>query len=240
MDLLNILNYGLIYISNGILETIYFLISILPALVSLASALLLIVTLDKEVQNSVTYRPSRNGPMGSELNNLIDRRDVPYMHTEASSNVKTSQVLTGIAIGLWLIAQTGMAAPVPWIGASMWVFAVIVLFILPDHRRYNQLWFIKSWLVIYAIAVIGSRLYINYTSQLSSSQWASILGSAETASKVIANTQGNTTTIITYALWFIIPLGFYAKTIRELFVNPINLLSPKAGVQEVLRRIRVR
>jgi hypothetical protein len=237
MDLLNIINHGLIYITNGILVTIYFLISLMPALVSLASALLLILTLDKDVQNSVNYRPSRNGPMGSDP---MNRRDALYTSTETSSTMKTSQVLTIIAIGLWLIAQTGMAAPVPWIGASMWVFAVIVLFILPDHRRYNQLWFIKSWLVIYAIAVIGSRLYIHYTSQLSASQWANIIGSAQTASTVIATTKGNTTTIITYALWFIVPLGFFAKTLRELFVNPINLLSPKAGVQEVLRRIRVR
>jgi len=237
MDLLNIINHGLIYITNGILVTIYFLISLLPALVSLASALLLIVTLDKDVQNSVNFRPARNGPMGSDP---MSRRDALYTSTETSSTMKTSQVLTIIAISLWLIAQTGMAAPVPWIGASMWVFAAIVLFILPDHRRYNQLWFIKSWLVIYAIAVIGSRLYIQYTSQLTASQWANIIGSAQTASTVIANTKGNTTTIITYALWFIVPLGFFAKTLRELFVNPINLVSPKAGVQEVLRRIRIR
>lgn len=237
MDLLYYLNNVLIYITNGILSLVYLLSKAFPAILCIATAWVMLVTLDRDVQNSVNFRPSRGGPMGSS--STSDRREI-YQQANTSSTPKTAQILTIGVLILWLIAQTGMAAPVPWIGASMWAVGVIVLFVMPSHQRYNQLWFVKTGLALYAILVIGSRIYLSYTSQLSASQWASIIGSAESAATVIANTRGNATTIITWALWLIAPLGYFSILIQQLFVNPINLLSPRAGAQEVLKRLRQR
>lgn len=237
MDLLNYLNTGLIYVTNGILWLVYLLAKLFPAILSIATGLIMLVTLDRDVQGSVNFRPSRGGPMGSTMSS--DRRET-YQQPSTSASPKTSQILTVVVLVLWVIAQTGMAAPVPWIGAAMWAFGLIVLFVMPAHQRYNELWFVKTGLALYAIMVIGSRIYLAYTAQLSASQWASIIGSAENAAKVVANTRGNVSSIITWALWLIGPLGYFSLLIQKLFVNPVNLMSPRAGAQEVLKRIRQR
>ena len=238
MDLLNILNTGLIYITNGILSLVYLLAMIFPAILSVVSALVILATLDRDVQNSVNFRPSRIGIAGSDQS-FGNKREV-YQQTATSSTPRTAQIITIIVLVLWLIAQTGMAAPVPWIGASMWAVGTLVLFVMPKHQQYIQLWAVKTGLAIYAILVIGSRIYLSYTAQLTGSQWASIIGSAESAAKVIAATRGNATTIITWALWLIAPLGFFSLLIQQLFVNPINLQSPFAGANDVIKRLRQR
>jgi len=238
MDLLNILNNGLIYITNGILSLVYLLAAVFPAILSIVSALIIIGTLDRDVQNSVNFRPARNGIAGNDQS-FGNRRDV-YQQPATASTPRTAQIITIIVLVLWLIAQTGMAAPVPWIGACMWAVGTLVLFVMPKHQQYNQLWFVKTGLAIYAILVIGSRIYLSYTAQLTGDQWASIIGSAESAAKVIATTRGNATTIITWALWLIAPLGFFSLLIQQLFVNPINLQSPFAGANDVIKRLRQR
>jgi hypothetical protein len=238
MDLLNTLNVGLIYITNGILSLVYLLALLFPTILCIACGLVMIYTLDRDVQGVVNFRPGRGGPMGSTIN-TSDRRETSQQ-SNTSSNIETSQIITIVVLGLWLIAQTGMAAPVPWIGAAMWVVGLLVLFIMPTHQRPTELWFVKTGLALYAILVIGSRIYLAYTAQLTSGQWASIIGSAETAAKVIANTRGNATTIITWALWLIGPLGYFTLLIQKLLVNPMNLLSPRAGAQDVIKRLRQR
>lgn len=238
MDLLNYINIGLIWITNGIFSLVYLLAKAFPALVSIASGLLIIFTLDRDVQSRANFKPSRSGPLGNNQD-YSNRREV-FHQSSTSSTPRTAQILTIIVLALWVIAQTGMAAPVPWIGASMWLVGTLVLFVMPQHQRYNILWFVKTGLAVYAILVIGSRIYLSYTAQLTGDQWASIIGSAESAAKIIANTRGNTTTIITWALWLIAPLGFFSLLVQQLFVNPMNLVSPLAGAQDVLTRIRQR
>ncbi len=35
--------------------------------------------------------------------------------------IHTAQMITGVALLFWIASQWGMGAPVPWIGAAMWV-----------------------------------------------------------------------------------------------------------------------
>jgi hypothetical protein len=238
MELLNYLNTGMIYVANGILFFVYFLAKAIPALLALASGIVMIITLDKEVQNRANFKPGRSGPMGNENINT-NRRDITPQGSN-SGTPRTAQILTVIVLALWLIAQTGMAAPVPWIGTVMWLVGTLVLFVMPSHQRMNMLWFVKTGLCVYALLVIGSWIYLGYTAQISSEQWASIIGSADSAATLIARTRGNTTTIITWALWLVAPLGFFSLLIQQLFVNPINLVSPLAGAQDVIAKIRQR
>ena len=103
-----------------------------------------------------------------------------------------------------------------------------------------MLWNVKSGIAIYALAVIGSRLYLAYTAQLSPEQWAALIGSAESAAAVISNTRGNVTTIILWALWLVIPLGFFAMLLQQIFLNPMSLVNPLASAHDLLQRYRVR
>ena len=242
INLTNILVDGLTYVANGSLLLVYLLVGNLPAIMSLASAGFIFLVLDSEVQRRASFRPYRGGPMGQS--GLPERRgglaQAMTDQRSAGPQARTAQVLTGIVFALWLIAQTGMAAPVPWIGAVMWLVGVIVLLVMPDHQRFNQLWFVKTGLAVYALLVIGSRIYLGYATQLSPEQWAGIIGSAESASAIIASTKGNVTTIILWALWLVAPLGYFSLLVQQVFVNPMNLVSPLAGAQDVLKRIRER
>ena len=242
INLTNILVDGLTYVANGSLLVVYLLVGNLPAIMSLASAGFIFLVLDSEVQRRASFRPYRGGPMGQS--DLPERRgglaQAMTDQRSAGPQARTAQVLTGIVFALWLIAQTGMAAPVPWIGAVMWLVGVIVLLVMPDHQRFNQLWFVKTGLAVYALLVIGSRIYLGYATQLSPEQWAGIIGSAESASAIIASTKGNVTTIILWALWLVAPLGYFSLLVQQVFVNPMNLVSPLAGAQDVLKRIRER
>jgi len=242
INLTNILVDGLTYVANGSLLLVYLLAGNLPAIMSLASASFIFLVLDSEVQRRAGFRPLRGGPMGQP--DLPERRGMLAQamtdQRSAGPQPRTAQILTGIVFALWLAAQTGMAAPVPWIGAAMWLVGVIVLLVMPDHQRFNQLWFVKTGLAVYALLVIGSRIYLGYATQLSPEQWAGIIGSAESASAIIASTKGNVTTIILWALWLVAPLGYFSPLVQQVFVNPMNLVSPLAGAQDVLKRIRER
>jgi hypothetical protein len=140
---------------------------------------------------------------------------------------------------LWLLSQWSMGAPVPWIGAAMWLFGIIVLLVV-RQQQLTTLWNIKSGLAIYALAVIGSRLYLTYTAELSAEQWSALIGSADSAATVLSNTRGNVTTIILWALWLVIPLGYFAMLLQQVLLNPVSLSSPMAAVHELIDRYRVR
>jgi hypothetical protein len=209
------------YLLNGVLVTIYWLIDSAPALVSIACAAGIAYLVDRGVQSRVAFRPGRGG------------------REAATPDPHTAQILTGIVLVTWIISQWGMGAPVPWIGAAMWLFGAIVL-LVTRHQEPAALWSVKSGIAIYALAVLGSRLYLAYTAELSAEQWAALIGSAESAASLISNTRGNVTTIILWALWLVIPLGYFAMLLQQLLLNPISLSSPLAGAHALIERYRVR
>jgi hypothetical protein len=209
------------YLLNGVLVTLYWLVDSAPAFVSIACGVAIMQFVDRKVQNRAMFRPAREG------------REM------ASPDPHTAQVLTGIVMVLWLLSQWGMGAPVPWIGAAMWLFGAIVLLVV-HQQQLTTLWNIKSGIAIYTLAVIGSRLYLTYTAELSAEQWAALIGSADSAATVLTNTRGNVTTIILWALWLVIPLGFFAMLLQQVLLNPISLSAPMAAVHELIERYRVR
>lgn len=209
-----------IYLANGCLVVIYWLVANSSALLSILCACLLAFGPDLVIQHHAA-RPVRGN------------RQV------TGSTPVTAQVLTGLVLVLWIIGQWGMAAPVPWIGAVMWLAGLVVVWIL-QAQQYNVLWFVKSGIAIYSLAVIASRVYLSYTAQLSAEEWAAVIGSSQSASAVIANTRGNMTTIVLWALWLVIPLGYFSMLFQQLFLNPMPLSNPLSGAQKALGNLRYR
>ena len=209
------------YLLNGFLFSLYWLGDHAPALVSMGSAAIITLLVDQNLQSRAMYRPGREGRITT----------IPNPHT--------AQGMTISVLVLWVLSQSGMAAPVPWIGAVMWLFGVLVLLVVHTQEAL-LLWNIKSGIAIYALAVIASRLYLVYTVQLSAEQWAALIGSTESAASVIATTRGNVTTIILWALWLVVPLGYFAMLLQQIFLNPMSLVNPMASVQDLLRQYRVR
>jgi hypothetical protein len=210
-----------IYAANGLLWLLYTLVGSLAALVALGSAAVLALVVDTVVQQLAGARPLRQG-RGETL---------PVAHT--------AQILTGLVLTLWLGAQWGMGAPVPWIGAAMWLTGLLAILISPA-QRFNLLHFVKSGIAVYALAVIGSRVYLGMASQVSPDQWAGLIGTAQSAANVVASTRGNVTTIITWGLWLVIPLGYFSMLVQKLFLNPISLINPLASYADMLVLLRDR
>ena len=209
------------YLLNGILATSYVLVEAGAGLVSMMSAAVLVYFVDRRVQSRAAFRPGRAG-------------------REASTpDLYTAQIMTALVLGLWLLSQWGMGAPVPWIGAAMW-FTGAGLLLLMRLQEHTLLWSVKSGIAIYALAVSGSRLYLAYTAQLSAEQWAALIGSAESAAAVIASTRGSVTTIILWALWLVIPLGYFAMLLQQALLNPLSLVRPLASAGELIERYRTR
>ena len=209
------------YLLNGVLATVYWLGESGAALVSILCAGLIIRFVDQRVQSRAAFRPGRSG------------------REAATPDLYTAQVTTAIILVLWVISQWGMGAPVPWLGAAMWIAGTIIL-LLVHMQEHTLLWNMKSGIAIYSLAVIGSRLYLAYTAQLSADQWAALIGTSESASAVIANTRGNVTTIILWALWLVIPLGYFAMLLQQVLINPMSLVNPLAGASELINRYRTR
>ena len=209
------------YLLNGVLATVYWLGESGAALVSILCAGLIIRFVDQRVQSRAAFRPGRSG------------------REAATPDLYTAQITTAIILVLWVISQWGMGAPVPWLGAAMWIAGTIIL-LLVHMQEHTLLWNMKSGIAIYSLAVIGSRLYLAYTAQLSADQWAALIGTSESASAVIANTRGNVTTIILWALWLVIPLGFFAMLLQQVLINPMSLVNPLAGASELINRYRTR
>jgi hypothetical protein len=209
------------YLLNGILATVYWLGDSSAAIVSILCAGLIIHFVDKRVQSRAAFRPGRSG------------------REAATPELYTAQITTAFVLVLWVISQWGMGAPVPWLGAAMWITGAILL-LLVHMQEHTLLWNVKSGIVIYSLAVIGSRLYLAYTAQLTSDQWAALIGSSENAATVIANTRGNVTSIILWALWLVIPLGYFAMLLQQVLINPMSLVNPLAGATELINRYRTR
>jgi hypothetical protein len=209
------------YLLNGVLATVYWLGESGAALVSILCAGLIIRFVDQRVQSRAAFRPGRSG------------------REAATPDLYTAQITTAIILVMWVISQWGMGAPVPWLGAAMWLAGTIIV-LLVHMQEHTLLWNMKSGIAIYSLAVIGSRLYLAYTAQLSAGQWAALIGTSESAAAVIANTRGNVTTIILWALWLVIPLGYFAMLLQQVLINPMSLVNPLAGASELINRYRTR
>ncbi|MEN6531292.1 MAG: hypothetical protein ABFD17_05880 [Anaerolineaceae bacterium] len=209
------------YLLNGVLATVYWLGESGAALVSILCAGLIIRFVDQRVQSRAAFRPGRSG------------------REAATPDLYTAQITTAIILVMWVISQWGMGAPVPWLGAAMWLTGTIIV-LLVHMQEHTLLWNMKSGIAIYSLAVIGSRLYLAYTAQLTADQWAALIGTSESAAAVIANTRGNVTTIILWALWLVIPLGYFAMLLQQVLINPMSLVNPLAGASELINRYRTR
>lgn len=214
-----------VYLANGLLVIGYWLADHAAAIFSVGCAILMALLPDAEIQNRAAFRPRRND-RGSE--------EKPFPGAP-----RTAQAMTVIILLVWFIAQRDMAPPVPWIGAAMWIAGLAAVLAL-TAQRFNLLWYVKAGIAVYALAVIGSRIYLATTSYLTPEQWAALVGSRESAATIIANTRSSVTTILLWALWLVVPLGYFSMLVQQIFINPMSIVNPLAGAQDVLRALRVR
>ncbi len=210
-----------VYVINGLLLLVYGIMGSFPALLSIAAAAGFALGPDAIVQRMVGMRPLRD-----------ERGSV-------SVSPRTAQGMTVLVLLFWLGAQWGMGAPVPWLGAAMWLVGLVAVLAVPA-QRFNLSWMVKTGLMIYALAVIGSRLYLNYTTHLTPEQWASMLGSTKTAAQVLASTRANVNTIALWGLWLVVPLGYFSMLVQQVFMHPMSITNPFQSAEQMLMQLRDR
>jgi hypothetical protein len=211
-----------IYVANGLLVVLYFLLDHAPELVSVMAATFITLTFDRLAQRQAVFAPNRYGPGATPV-----------------SPPRTAQATTGVALGLWLAASWSFGPPVPFIGALMWLMAALALLMMPQ-QRWSLLWTTKAGMVLYSLTVLGYRLYLWQASQLSPGELADVFGGTASAARLIAQNTGTFATIGSWLLWVVMPAGYCAVLIQNWVAQPMSLISPFAGAQDVLTALRAR
>ncbi len=148
LDQLGILLTDLpVYLANGLLVILYGWRRMRRLWSAWSVRVMMALLPDAEIQQRAGFRPT------PQWRGQLQRPGVP----------RTAQVMTGIVLAAWLVAQWEMGAPVPWIGAVMWAAGLAAVLAL-SAQRFNLLWYVKAGIAMYALAVIGSRIYLGYTS----------------------------------------------------------------------------
>ena len=212
-----------IYILNGGLFTLYQLWWHLDKLFTLAMVLLILLYFDPQAQHKATFTPRRYGREGSAT----------------ARGAHTAQWMTAATALLWFAAAFATEPPVPVIGTVMWLAMVAGLLIMPLERE-GILWRCKSAILIYALAALGFRLYLWQINSLSPEDWARIVGSTGDVQAMIRQNRDMFTTIASWFLWLLAPLGYLSLLVQRFTVNPMAMVSPLRSASEVIGDIRTR
>jgi hypothetical protein len=214
---------GLVYLANGLLVVGYLLTERLAHLLALACSLLIAGTFDRVVQRQAVFAPQRY-EAGAVLPSRMPR---------------TAQVITGLAIGLWLAATWSFQSLVPAIGAAMWIAGFMALLVMPQ-QRWSLLWSTKAYLILYSLTVIGFRLYLWQAARVSPQALAEVFGGTEPAARVLAQNTGTFTTVGAWLLWAILPAGYFVLLLQNWLAQPMSVVGPLQGAQDLLATLRTR
>lgn len=211
------------YLANGFLASIYFLLESLPQLVAIAMAVLIALTFDRIIQLQAVYAPQRY------KEGAVTPTKMP----------RTAQAITLVAITLWLLATYSFRAVVPVIGAVMWSASFLALLIMPQ-QRWPLLWSTKAYLIVYSLVVIALRVYLWYSSRISPAALAEVFNGTASSSSILAQSQGNLSIWMALILWGALPAGFLWLLIQNWMVQPMSIVGPFQGVEDVLITLRTR
>jgi len=214
---------ALIIVLNGLLVMAYGLWDHLPHLLALAGAGVILI-FDRQIALQNLGRPTRH-----------ERGEVQ----PGGIHPRVPQILTAaIAVG-WTAAALLYPPPVPAIGAAMWWGWIGTLLFLRGERD-AILWRGKGFLLTYALALLGFRLYLGMSARFEPSAWAGVLGSSGEAQRVIAGNLAIFSTIGTWLTWFVLPVAHFSYLVQRLLVNPLSLAAPFATAEEWIAALRGR
>lgn len=203
--------------------TLYQLWWNLDKLLTLGVVLLILLYFDPQAQHKAAFAPRRYGREGSV----------------AGQGSRTAQWMTAATALLWFAAALATQAPIPVIGTVMWLALILGLLVMPQERE-GILCRCKSAILVYALAALGFWLYLWQINSLSPEDWARIVGSAGDVQAMIEQNRGMFTTIASWFLWLLAPLGYLSLLVQRFTVNPLAMVSPLRSASEVIRDIRTR
>ncbi len=138
-----------------------------------------------------------------------------------------------------IAAAFAYAEPIPFLQAVVWGASVLALWLLPQERE-PLLWRIKGTLLLYALVLLGFRVYLAQVQEVAPEDWAALIGSVGTARTSLANARDLFTTIGMWATWFILPVAHLSYLVQRVFVHPMSLFHARRSAEEIVRVLRRR
>ena len=206
---------------NGVLAMSYWSMAHIPEFVALAAGAWMLFGIDPVIQQRAVERPRRQG------------------RGEVMASAPTAQYLTLAAMLIWTVVSVRSSFPIPMIGAFLWWVGLLAVLAVPEER-FNQLWWAKTGILVYACLVVLLRLGLDMLNQVSPADWAAVVGSRMDAQTVLATTRGNIATIGMLFVFVLYPLGYAGMLTNRLLRNPKPLFNLGLEAGEVIRRLRTR
>ena len=150
---------------------------------------------------------------------------------------------TGASQRPWLLGTGVLAclaaalapAPVPLLLAAM--TAAGALAVRADRFNPDALrWRIVGGLALYAAAALAYLGYGGYLAGLDAAAWAEALGGQGEAQAALAQGRAFVSTLATWGLWLILPLGYFSLLAQGVLVHPPLPARP----QETITAVRTR
>jgi len=141
-------------------------------------------------------------------------------------------------LGVGILASLAAAfapAPVPILLAAM--AAAGALAVRADRFNPDALrWRIVGGLALYAAAALAYLGYGSYLAGLDAAAWAEAIGGQGEAQAALAQGRAFVSTLATWGLWLILPLGYFSLLAQGVLVHPPLSARP----QETITAVRTR
>ncbi len=205
--------------ANGWLATAYWLLDNAAVFLALACSIWIARRYDRHVRRTTGERPLRYGRGQRVI---------------ASSRSLYETVLTFV---VWATAALLSAAPIPAIGAGMWLSFVAALHFIPQEQD-NILFRQKAMIAIYALMVIAFRLAMSYTPD--PDQLLRMMGGEGDAAAVFATVRSSLMPYAMLILWVMYPLGYFGVIAQRFLINRGSLFKAQRDIEGVIGDMRTR
>ncbi|MBE0411363.1 MAG: hypothetical protein IBX69_16695 [Anaerolineales bacterium] len=206
---------------NGVLAMLYWSIGHLPEFAATLAGAIILLGIDPILQQRAGERPRRQG------------------RGEAQTSGNNAQYFTLATLIAWLLVSFTSRFPVPLIGACLWWVGLLAILAVPEER-FNQLWWAKTGLLVYAGLALLLRYGLVMLNQVNPADWASVVGSRLDAQAVLATTRGNIAMIGMLFVFVLYPLGYFSLLFNRFLRNPKPLYAIGLEAGDVIRRLRTR
>jgi len=142
--------------------------------------------------------------------------------------------LLGIGVAVVLAAFLA-PAPMPVLLAAMTIAGTIAVKLdrfNPDALR----WRAAGGLALYALAALAYLGYGRYLDALDATAWAEAIGGQGEAAQALAQGRAFISTLATWGLWLILPLGYLSLLAQGVLVHPPLPATP----EQVITAVRTR
>lgn len=206
---------------NGILAVLYALASHLEEFAVLLAGMIILLSYDPQVQRRASSRPRR------------------YGRGELQTSPPVAQYFTLGTLLAWIPVSLTSRFPVPLLGVLLWWVGLAGILVLPEER-YNQLWWAKTGILVYAGIVLALRFSLEMLAQASPADWAGVVGDRLGAEMALVSTRSSLATVGMLFVFVLYPVGYCGLLLNRFLRNPKSVFTIGREAGDVIRRLRTR